>query len=355
MNPKVSIIIPVYNIEKYIRETLESVVSQSFSDFEVICVDNNSTDKTYVILKDYEKKDKRFRIFHNKENIKQGLARNFGVEQANGKYIFFLDGDDLLEKDAIKKLYNKISQDDTDITICQWSLLDDKTKKINTKHDYALLKQIPKELEKKTFSWRDIKDSVFWQTSVPWDKIYKKDFLLNKNVKFPGGTFFEDNVFAYDALFKAEKISILKEQLVLYRVNRKGAVTNTKDRTFFDYLKIFNMIGENLKKINLYNEMKYKYFDYKVITLYWWYQKIKLPYKKEFFEQIKKDFENIDIKQEEKEFIRNRTCFLLSRFKKFPFFLYYPISFFDKIYRIERGGKNKTHILLSTFEKWVNY
>ena len=227
---------------------------------------------------------------------------------------------------------------------------------IDKNHVYAKLKQIPEEFDNKTFSWRDIKGSVFWQTSVPWDKIYKRSFLIEKNVKFPGGMFFEDNVFVYDALFKAEKLSVLREDLMYYRCNRKNAVTNSRNHIFFDYFKIFNLIGDNLKRINLFDEMKYYYWDYKVITLYWWFMKVRLPYKKRFFNMMKNDFKYLGISDEDKEFVRNRTLFLINRFTGMSFFKYYPFFFFfDKIFRIEKGVKNYTVIWFSTFAKWHEY
>ena len=199
MSVKVSVILAVYNVEKYIKQTLDSVVNQTFKDIEIIVVDNKSTDKTLEIVNEYAKKDERFVIYKNTENLKQGIARNFGVQMARGEYIFFIDGDDYMDLTCIEKMYNKITKTGADITLCTWNQFDDATGKIDKNHVYAKLKQIPTEFDNKTFNWRDIKYSVFWQTSVPWDKIYKRDFLIKKDVKFPGGTFFEDNVFVNDA------------------------------------------------------------------------------------------------------------------------------------------------------------
>lgn len=356
MNPKVSVVMAVYNVEKYIRQTIDTVVKQTLQNIEIIIVDNKSTDKTLEIINEYAKYDKRFTVYKNSENLKQGLARNFGVKMARAPYIFFLDGDDYLELTALEKLYNRITETDADITLCTWNQFDDRTGKIDKNHVYAKLKQIPEEFDDKTFNWRDIKHSVFWQTSVPWDKIYKRDFLINKNVLFPGGIYFEDNVFVYDALFKAEKISVLREDLIFYRINRKNAVTNSRNYLFFDYFKIFNLIGDNLKKIDLFEEMKYYYWDYKVITLYWWFMKVRLPYKKKFFEMMQNDFKFLGISDEDKEFVRNRTLFLIDRFTKMSFFKYYPFRYFsDKIYRIEKGVKNYAEIWFSKYEKWHEY
>ncbi len=356
MSAKVSIIIPVYNVEKYIRKTLDSVVNQTFKDIEIIIVDNKSTDKTLDIVNEYAKDDKRFVIYKNTKNLKQGIARNFGVRMARGEYIFFIDGDDYMELNCIERLYERITETQADITICTWNQFDDLTGKIDKGHVYAKLKQIPEEFDNKTFNWRDIKYSIFWQTSVPWDKMYRRDFLINKNVLFPGEIFFEDNVFVYDALFKADKISILREDLIFYRCNRKNAVTNSRNHIFFDYLKIFNIIGDNLKAIGLFEEMKGFYWDYKVITLYWWFMKIRLPYKKKFFNMMKYDFKHLGMSEDDKKLVRNRTLFLIDRFTKLPFIVYYPLFFFfDKIFRIEKGTTNYTVIWFSTFEKWHDY
>lgn len=356
MSVKVSVIIPVHNVEKYIRQTLDSVVNQTLKDIEIIIVDNKSTDKTLDIINEYSKNDKRFVVYKNSVNLKQGIARNFGVKMARGQYIFFIDGDDYMELNALEKLYNRITETDSDIVLCTWNQFDDRTGKIDKNHVYAKLKQIPEEFDNKTFNWRDIKYSVFWQTSVPWDKMYKRDFLINKDVKFPGDIFFEDNVFVYDALFKADKMAVLREDLIYYRCNRKNAVTNSRNHIFFDYLKIFNLIGDNLKRIDLFDEMKYYYWDYKVITLYWWFMKIRLPYKKKFFNMMKYDFKHLGMFDEDKELVRNRTLFLIDRFTKLPFFVYYPIFFFfDKVFRIERGVKNYAVVFFSTFEKWYEY
>jgi len=356
MSAKVSVIIPVHNVEKYIRQTLDSVVNQTFKDIEIIIVDNKSTDKTIEIIEEYAKKDDRITIYKNSKNLKQGIARNFAVKMARSEYIFFIDGDDYMELNAIEKLYEKITQTDSDIVMFTWNQFDDRTGKIDKNHVYAKLKQIPTEFDNKTFNWRDIKYSVFWQTSVPWDKMYKRKFLIEKDVKFPGDIFFEDNVFVYDALFKAEKISVLREDLMFYRCNRKNAVTNSRNHIFFDYLKIFNLIGDNLKNVGLWDEMKYFYWDYKVITLYWWFMKIRFPYKRKFFNMMKYDFKHLQIEENDKEFVRNRTLFLIDRFTKLPFIVYYPLFFFfDKIFRIEKGVKNYAIVFFSTFEKWYDY
>lgn len=340
MNTKISIIIPTYNVEKYISQTLNSVVNQTLQEIEIIIVDNNSEDNTLTILENYAEFDNRIKIIKNPKNFKQGYARNQGIEKAKGEYIFFLDGDDYIKINTLEKLYNKITQDNADITICTWNKFNDKNGKIIS-NEYSKLKNIPKEFDNKTFNWKDIKTNIFKQTTVPWDKLYKREFLIKNNINFPAGIFFEDNTFVFEALLKADKISILREDLIYYRFNHKTAVTNTNNQSFMDYLTAINLVEYNLKKLNLFEELKYEFLNHKIITLYWYFMKIKKNYKQEFFTLIQHCFNQIDLKEEEKSLLCNRALFLLNRFTNLSFEKYYPKFYFlDKIFRIEKGEKN---------------
>lgn len=355
---KVSVIIPTYNCEKFLEECIVSLLTQTFDDYEIIIVDNNSTDNTVLKVKKFMEKYDKISLIQLDENLKQGIARNIGIENAKGDYIMFVDGDDKVAAEFIKKMYNKIVYDNSDITICRWATFDNKTGKINYRHGYANFHRLPEKFRKESFNWQDIKEEVFSQSNVPWDKIYKKSFLIDKEVKFPGGMFFEDNVFSFDAIMKAEKITILDECLIYYRINRKQAVTARCDETFFDYLKIFACIKENLEKQGTWEEMKYHFINYKVRSLFWWWKKIKLKYKKQFFELIKKDY--IDMYNTEfatiqdKRNVWTKTFFLVNRvldcgFWKYLFFLYW-----DRIFRIEYGVDNHMIMFLSNYEFWYS-
>lgn len=355
MTTKISIIIPTYNVEKYIAQTLNSVVNQTLQEIEIIIIDNNSEDNTLEIIENYSKFDNRIKIIKNPKNYKQGFARNLGIEKAKGEYIFFLDGDDYIKINSLEKLYTKITQDNADITICTWSKFNDKNGKIS-RNDYANLKNIPKKFDNKTFNWQDIKDNIFKQTTVPWDKIYKRDFLIKNNILFPAGIFFEDNTFVFEALLKAKKISILREDLIYYRFNHKTAVTNTNNQSFMDYLTAINLVEYNLKKLNLFEELKYEFLNHKIITLYWYFMKIQKKYKQEFFTLIQHCFKQLDIKDEEKNLLSNRALFLINRFTTLSFEEYYPKFYFlDKIFRIEKGEKNLIIFFSKYPQKYKNF
>lgn len=355
---KVSVIIPVYNCEKFLDESIGSLLNQTFSDFEIIIVDNKSTDNTVLKTKELMLKDNRISLIELDENLKQGIARNIGVENAKGEYIMFLDGDDKAAPQFIENMYKKITEDDADMTICRWAPFDNKTGKINYKHGYANFHRLPEEYRNTSFTWQDIKDEVFSQSNVPWDKIYKKSFLINKNVKFPGGMFFEDNVFSFDAIMKAEKITVLDECLIYYRVNRKQAVTARCDETFFDYLKIFACIKENLENQGTWDEMKHHFINYKVRSMFWWWKKIDFKFKKQFFQKIKKDYiemYNYELSSIiDKRAIWTKTFFLINRVLDNGFWKYLFFVYWDRIFRIEYGVDNHMVMLFSNYEFWYS-
>ena len=126
---KISVLIPSYNVEKYIRECLDSIVNQTFEDMEIICIDDRSTDSTLDILNEYALKDSRLRVYENKENKGVSYARNYLLNLAKGKYIFFMDSDDYLELDALEKAYNLTEEKSLDILMFKIRHFNNKTKK----------------------------------------------------------------------------------------------------------------------------------------------------------------------------------------------------------------------------------
>ncbi|MCR5261879.1 MAG: glycosyltransferase family 2 protein [Candidatus Gastranaerophilales bacterium] len=314
---KVSVIIPTFNCEKYIDECLKSVIAQTFDDYEIIVADNNSTDSTKNKIKNYQQKNQNIRLIELDKNYKQGIARNIAIENANGEYILFVDGDDKAAPDFVEKMYKKISEDKTDITICNWLNFDNATGKTFKGYDGEMFDEICKNFENRIFNWQDIKEKIYFLSRMVWNKIYKKAFLTEKNLKFPGGIFFEDTVFAYDSLMKAEKISISDDILIYYRTNNKASVTAQRNAVFLDYLQVYAAIRENLKKQKVYETMKYYYLDFAIYTLYMYWLQIENKYKKVYYEKMKNFFtvlENTDIKDSQDEnTINPEALFLLKR------------------------------------------
>ena len=248
---KLSIIIPVYNVEDYISNCLESILNQSFKDFEVICVNDGSTDNSLSILQDYKAKDVRI-IIIDKKNEGSGVARNAGLSIAKGEYVYFVDGDDWLEANALEKAVLKSNELNTDILIFGGlSYYEGK----GQNGGYSANK-LPKKYLDKVFSAKEIKKDIFKFPSTAWTKLYKRDFLVKNNIKFQDIKAGQDQLPFFHSMIKAERIALLPENLYCYRKNRKGAVTSVKKKKNFSPIYVFYGIEDMLKSENLLDEYK---------------------------------------------------------------------------------------------------
>ena len=213
MNPKVSIIIPVYNTENFLVKCLNSVVSQTLSEIEFICVDDESTDNSLEILQEYAKNDKRFKILTQKHSG-AGVARNYGIDNAEGKFILFLDSDDWIEKDTCKKLYAQSTRLNTDLVIFDvfWHT-EDGIKKFC----YFSNNEFNQDFESFVFDYHFIKNKLMiGNLGVIWSKFYKSSFIKDNNIRFPKHKIYNDVEFHFKSLLFAQKISYLPEYFYHY-------------------------------------------------------------------------------------------------------------------------------------------
>lgn len=251
---KVSVIMPVYNVAKFIQQSLDTIRSQSLKDIEIICVDDGSTDNTYNILLENSKSDKRIKLIKQK-NMQAGVARNTGLNEASGKYVIFLDPDDFYCLDMLEKAYKKIEECSADICVFQAAYFDNET---------GDLKHFPPELlrknelpDKEVFSYKDIKNNIFTFTNgAPWNKIYRKDFLDKNCVRFQDLRNTNDAYFTFISLAKAEKITCLYEELMYYRRNVTTSLQSTKEMFPVEFAKAFKSIQQELMKIGIYDDVK---------------------------------------------------------------------------------------------------
>lgn len=242
---KVSIIVPVYNVENYLSECLDSICNQTLEDIEIICINDGSSDDSLKILEEYSKKDDRIVVI-SKENGGQGIARNLGINLAKGEYIGFVDSDDWIEPDMFEKLYDKAHKNNLDVNMCRLSLFDEKTGNFDNSTWYYGLKHFDR-LKNDIFDYSDTIDFLTSISVTPVNKIYKRNFLINNNLKFAEDLIFEDEAFFYAMFFKASKISLIKEELYYYRINRiNSTVTNTNNNK--DIISIYKIIRNFLKK-----------------------------------------------------------------------------------------------------------
>ena len=212
---KISIIIPVYNVEKYLGKCLDSVICQTLDDIEIICINDGSTDKSYEILNAYARKDKRIVVINNKNNG-AAQARNDGLDIANGQYIMFVDGDDYLKPWACETAYKKITSSHSDIGI--FSHLNEENSNCIESSKNGLIKKYSDD--------SSLTDYSCFQIFI-WDKIYKKSFLDRNNIRFEQDVkTSEDTIWCWCCLLKNPKYCFIEQPLYVYRINHCGAATN---------------------------------------------------------------------------------------------------------------------------------
>ena len=289
---KLSVIIPVYNVENYLRECLDSIINQTVKDIEIICVDDGSTDSSPDILKEYQNKDSRIRII-TKENGGQASARNLGIKEAQGEYIAFIDSDDFIEAEMLEKLYTKANDNNLDIAMCKIATYDNQTKEIKDNVWYYML-GVFRDFEKDIFNHKDTKEFTCHIAVTPYNKIYKTTLLKENNILFPEGLIFEDEKFFYDTYLRAKRVSIVDEFLYYYRINRKGSTVDTiKDNDFSDIIPISKLIRETFKETDNYEDYKILLSNRFIHLQLARFTQTSQKYKENFFNLLKSDLEEV--------------------------------------------------------------
>ena len=220
MKPIISVIVPVYNVQDYVSRCIKSILEQSFKNFEVILVNDGSTDNSLKICQEYENKDKRVKLL-SQPNQGLSAARNTGLEIADGYFICFVDSDDFIEKDYLKLLLENIKSTDSDISMCEYFLTDEKGEKIsiekfNEPEGIAILSG------KETFKY--FYKGNYAPNVVAWNKLYKASIF--KTLRYKEGYYFEDEFIARPLFYTAKKVSILRIPLYNY-VQRAGSIMNS--------------------------------------------------------------------------------------------------------------------------------
>ncbi len=256
--PKISIIIPVYNVEKYLCECLDSILNQTFQDFEIICVDDGSTDETLEILKNYKNKDERVFVLQQ-HHSGTAEARNNGIRLARGKYIQFLDSDDYFEPTMLEELYNHAEKFGADLTVCSSRKVDNNGNIVESGNPNSPINLDKTPLEK-TFNWRDYKDDFFSLINVAiWNKLYSRDLILKNNLSFQNLTSCNDVAFGYISHICAEKIVVFNKELVNYRYNRCGNISENRAKNAKNIILAAIKIKEYLNENNLFEVLKKSY------------------------------------------------------------------------------------------------
>ena len=250
---KISIIIPVYNVEKYLERCLDSVLNQSYKNLEIILINDGSTDNSLDICLKYAKKDNRIKLI-NQNNSGISEVRNKGLEAAKGEYIAFVDSDDVIDKDMFKTLYNNLLKYDSDISSCNYKIFHNK---INFDKEEYYNKIFTKEESLKDI----ISNGVL--TNFLWNKLFKKE--LFNNIKFPKNMIYEDMYVMPKIIEKTTKIVYTNQILYGYFQRENSYVNSFDEDKNKNYFLVINNVYNDLKKYNfLDKELK----NYKVFSIY---------------------------------------------------------------------------------------
>jgi CDP-glycerol glycerophosphotransferase (TagB/SpsB family)/glycosyltransferase involved in cell wall biosynthesis len=239
--PRFSLVVPVYKVQGYLRECLDSILGQSCTDFEVLAVDDCSPDSSGAILDEYAARDDRVRVIHLTENVGLGRARNAGLEEATGEYVLFLDSDDTLSDGALQAVADRLdATGDPEILVFDYARTYwDGRVRANLRAD--LLKADGPEV----FSLAD-RPELLDLLQIVWNKAYRRDFVTRLGLTFPPG-YYEDAPWTFCSLISAERIAVLDRVCVLYRQRREGGnILKTVSRKHFDvfdqYQRVFDYL-----------------------------------------------------------------------------------------------------------------
>lgn len=258
MNKKeelISIVVPVYKVEKYLNKCIESILNQTYKNLEIILVDDGSPDRCGEICDEYAKKDDRVKVVHQ-ENRGVSACRNLGIDISNGDFVGFIDSDDYIAENMYQQLYETIKKDGTDMAICDFLYVDEAEIPVTAMNEKSPIRS------EVLSCWQMLKklvEPMHWYYILPWNKLYKKE-ILTKN-RFPEGKRYEDEVIAHWIMGECDNVSCIKEKLYFYR-QQKGSFMNREYdaknleavEAFFDRTEFFlerNMFEEAIRAYDM--------------------------------------------------------------------------------------------------------
>ncbi len=246
--PKVSVIVPIYNVEKYLEKCINSLLSQTLEDIQIILVNDGSKDNSGNIAKEYEKNNKNRIIYVEKENGGLSDARNYGLKYATSDFIAFLDSDDYIEKNAYEEMYNKAIEENADYVECDF------------------IWEFPNKIRvDKQYPYKNKKEMLSFVRVVAWNKLIKRQLITDNNLEFPKGLRYEDVEFTYKLIPFINKFAYVDKPFIHY-VQRKGSIANVQNERTAEIFTVLDNVIEFYKKNNIYekyrDELEYNYARY---------------------------------------------------------------------------------------------
>jgi len=294
--PKISIIVPVYNAEKYIETCIKSLIYQTYSDLEIIIVNDGSQDGSLEILSRYVQKDNRIKLL-NQENSGVAQARNIGIENSIGEYLSFIDADDWVLLTLYQTFVNTLKRLDKNIDIWMFNA----SSYMPGNNDVVPMTFFDSR------DWANHNDKdrehLFEDCMKPFsrnlsaaNKIYRREFLTTNDIKFYPGLRYEDQYFSIKSFLTAKSIIFTDEILYRYRNYKSGSIMSGISEKVFDIFRISDLIEAEIEKLGLYESYKYALFQYKYINFFTRYMKCPEYLKQNFYDEMKRRLEDSEKK-----------------------------------------------------------
>jgi glycosyltransferase involved in cell wall biosynthesis len=299
----VSIVMPVYKAEKYILDTLNSIESQSFEDWELIIVNDGSTDQTSskigkFIEKNVTRKTK-FQILTQK-NQGAGVARNNGIKKAQGEYLWIVDSDDFFEPNCLEKMVESAKRNDAEVVIAQSDMYYDSSKSFKQAHFFREQYLPPYEpFSRRETTFNFFKVFIGWS----WDKLFRTDYIQNLGLQFQPIRTSNDLYFVYSALVGAKRISTVRDISAHYRFESEGSVSKTRDKYWQNFYLALMELKTFLIVQNLWPEMEREFVDYSVHFILWNLETFSDEIRKQAVEMLKSKWnDDLGISGHEREY-----------------------------------------------------
>lgn len=319
---EISILVPIYNVESYLIQCLQSIKNQTFKNFEVICINDGSTDKSLNIIYDFMNQDSRFKLI-DKANTGYGHSMNLGLTSCNGNYICIVESDDYILPNMLERLYSIASVNKLDVARCNYYKVTKNSKVVNTEY----IEEISTEKVIKPLD--NVK--IFYQSPSIWVNLYRKDFILKNNIKFletPGASF-QDTSFAYKVYSLCERFMFINDPLLNYRIDNSTSSVNDKQKAFCvceEYKEILRFSKENLE---IYQILKFHIPVLRFNCYRWNYLRINPRLRKKFLIKWQKEiFDDYTDKRINKNYFSRKKILYLLLIKYFPM-LYWFLKIFS--------------------------
>ena len=304
-DPKVSVIIAVYNASKHLRECLDSVINQTLKEIEIICVNDGSKDDSLEILREYEAKDDRV-IVIDKENGGAGSARNKGLEIAKGEYLSFLDADDFFDEKMLENAYDKAKAAQADIMVFGSDQYRDDLNEFKKVSWVIRAKEIPnyRPMNQRQFTDNIFKVFVGWA----WDKLFRADFIRENDITFQEIRTSNDMRFVFLAIALAKRIEVDTDIYAHQRRDDPSSLSNTREKSWNCFHEALNSLKEKLIEHGMFDEVKQDYINYTLHASLWNLTTIKGEKQEVLYNKLRDDwFDEFGINAHDESYFYNKS------------------------------------------------